>query len=70
MNTGRFWPIYRWILAIVLIINSVIVLLTANTLLDSGTHSIVSFMGALGIVLGLLFSFYFVREYISVHRRR
>jgi hypothetical protein len=53
-----------------LIINSVIVLLTADTLLGDATHSIASFMGALGIVLGLIFFHYFVTEYISVHGRR
>ena len=70
MNIGRFWPIYRWILAIVLIINSVIVLLTSDTLLGDATHSMASFMGALGVVLGLVFFLYFVKEYIGVHGRR
>jgi len=70
VNMGRFWPIYRWILAIVLIVNSVIVLLTTDTLLGGGTYSIASFMGALGVILGLIFLLHFVREYISVGGRR
>lgn len=70
MDKGRFWPIYRWVLVIVLIVNSVIVLLTADTPLSGGTHSIASFMGALGIVLGLIFFLNFVREYMGVHGRR
>jgi hypothetical protein len=50
-----------------LIINSVIVLLTAHSLLGGATHSIASFMGALGVFLGFMFLLNFVREHVGVH---
>jgi hypothetical protein len=69
MFVSSLWVLLAWIMAVLLLANSLVILINVFDFPTTGIRHLISFLSAMGIVTGLMFIAVGISRFLGFHKR-